>query len=505
MLKLVIKYLQKSNYSSKIVEFEEFYQSHPNYPSLLAITDGLNYLNIENIAASIPFEHFDELTNSFIAELKIDNPSLYLLTKGENEFTIEDEEGKVKILNRADLEKYWSGIVLLVEENEKEEISSKWKSSSYMLPIALVLLCLLSISTKLNNHLHTTFLLIAAIGVFISKEILETFFNNKNNTDSKFCSISEEFSCDSIIKSKSYSFSKYIEFVDLPVIFFSFSFISLLFGLEMEYLIGLASVLSLPVLFYSIYLQKFSLKKWCLLCLLISVLMLSNAVLFLVNYRMFSLDYHQVINAVGLLLLIVPLWFLLKKWIEKFNKNEVELNKLLRFKRSEGVFQKTVETINNVESFNALDKMIIGDENAPNVISLFLSPSCPHCHTAYKDAKELLMKYPNKLKLAICYNLNTNNVDNPYLDIARSVLNLYNNGKNVIQALDDWHIERLNIDDWKAKWKKTDAFTKENNQLEMYFQWCLENEFNYAPVKIFNNHLIEQQYNINELFYFFKE
>ena len=53
MLKLVIKYLQNSNYSSKVVAFEQFYQSHPNYPSLLAITDGLSYLNIENIAANV--------------------------------------------------------------------------------------------------------------------------------------------------------------------------------------------------------------------------------------------------------------------------------------------------------------------------------------------------------------------------------------------------------------------------------------------------------------------
>uniref|UniRef100_UPI004047E7B6 hypothetical protein n=1 Tax=Flavobacterium sp. TaxID=239 RepID=UPI004047E7B6 len=95
--------------------------------------------------------------------------------------------------------------------------------------------------------------------------------------------------------------------------------------------------------------------------------------------------------------------------------------------------------------------------------------------------------------------------DNPYLDIARSVLKLNNQGKDIIQALDDWHIEKMEMEVWKEKWHKTSDFNQENNQLMQQFQWCVDNEFNYAPVKIFNNYLMGQQYNIDELFYFFKD
>lgn len=66
---IVIKYLSRLSYNSYIKEFEEAYFSHPNFPSLLAITDSLSNNTIENIAANVPFKHIDELPNLFLTEL----------------------------------------------------------------------------------------------------------------------------------------------------------------------------------------------------------------------------------------------------------------------------------------------------------------------------------------------------------------------------------------------------------------------------------------------------
>ena len=146
-----------------------------------------------------------------------------------------------------------------------------------------------------------------------------------------------------------------------------------------------------------------------------------------------------------------------------------------------------------------------GNQNTQNTITLFLSPSCPHCHTAYKDAKDLILKYPDKIKLEIAYNLNINNTENTYSDIAKVIMKLRNNKGNFIDALDDWHIRRLNIEEWKMKWFTKNDFLKENEEIDLQYRWCIKNEFNYAPVKIFNGKLLSQHYEINELFYFFKE
>lgn len=507
MYKLVVNYLRKLNYTSKIEDFQDFFKSHPNYPSLLAITDGLSYLSIENLAANFPLVHFDELPDSFIAELNFEIQDLFLITKVGEKIITEDKLGNIKIISKEEIEKSWTGTILLIEENEKVEVNNVLKDSKSYFLFLIIFLSVLSIIIRLENNLHTILLIISAIGVLVTFEILKTYFNAKSNLESKLCSINKDFSCNSIIKSKSYPFSRYIEFVDLPVLFFGFSFISLLIGLKINYIIGLISLFSLPLIFYSIYLQKFYLQKWCALCLVISGLLIINAIIFLVYYEsIVVIQAENIINAIVVFVLIVFFWFIIKKWIKKFNLNESNLNQLFRFKRSEEIFNNSLKSLVNLDTFYQLDSLIIGNLDAKNTITLFISPSCPHCFSAYKDSKELLSKYPDDIKLQIMYNLNVNNHDNPYIDIPRALFKIKEeNIKQVKIALDDWHIKEMSIDEWKNKWKIDEYLEDIDNTLKTHYNWCYENEFNYAPVKIFNGYLLGNQYEINELFYFFKE
>jgi hypothetical protein len=79
MLQLIKLYLSKMQYASKIKDFEDAFNSHPNYPSLLAITDSLTFIGIENIAAKVPFQHIEKLPNIFTIELDVENRKLYIL------------------------------------------------------------------------------------------------------------------------------------------------------------------------------------------------------------------------------------------------------------------------------------------------------------------------------------------------------------------------------------------------------------------------------------------
>jgi hypothetical protein len=227
------------------------------------------------------------------------------------------------------------------------------------------------------------------------------------------------------------------------------------------------------------------------------------AILYLLNYKSISINYQYLTPLLFLSLLLTITWFLLKKQLKNSKENIQKLNTLLRFKRNEDVFYKIALPIEEKQSFEALHKISIGNTSTKNTITLFLSPSCPHCHTAYKNAIELITKYKEHVKLEICFNLNINNHDNPYLSVAKTILYLYNTNKEYKQALDDWHIKKIKLEDWLTKWRGTENFTIENNQIENQFQWCAKNELNYAPVKIFNEYYLPNVYEINELFYFF--
>ena len=56
-------------------------------------------------------------------------------------------------------------------------------------------------------------------------------------------------------------FSNYVEFVDLPIVFFGFTTLGSIFLIVSINTIGLLSSLSLPIVVYSIYIQKKVLKK----------------------------------------------------------------------------------------------------------------------------------------------------------------------------------------------------------------------------------------------------
>ena len=468
---------------------------------MLAITDGLTTVNIKNIAAKVPFKHFSELPKTFITELVGNNDKeFYFVEKKDLEVLITDDKNHSKTLSIEAFEKIWTGVVLIVEENEEKSIVQG--TSNIVLPLSLLILGILAVVTNNLNFISSLYVLLSLIGVFISFEIVKTYFKENNVAESKLCSANKEFSCNTTIKSKKYAFSKFVEFVDLPIVFFGFTTLGMIFSIVSINTIGLLSSLSLPIVAYSIYIQKKVLQKWCVLCLLISLTLIANSIFF----WYYQLDFKVVnVNEILLLITMAVLWFFVKKLLITKKENKKTINQLLRFKRNEDVFNSiSLHLIDNVE-FLSLPKITFGNTNAPNTLTLFLSPSCPHCHTAFKEALEVLEKHDEKIKIEIAYNLNISNIENPYLEIAKTIMQLFNQNIDYKLALIDWHINKLDMAVWKSKWIQNEDFIRENEQLEKQFQWCLKNEFNYAPVKIFNGKLMPQSYEIAELLYFFIE
>jgi hypothetical protein len=104
------------------------------------------------------------------------------------------------------------------------------------------------------------------------------------------------------------------------------------------------------------------------------------------------------------------------------------------------------------------------------------------------------------------FNINPENNDNPYKVVVESLLAINNsNLGNMEEAISDWHIQKIGLEKWVAKWKIGDVPMRVNHQIEQQYNWCLENEFNYTPVKIVNGKLFPKEYEISELKYFLND
>ena len=506
MKNLVKKYLHQNQFSNVVDDFEDLFQSHPNYPSLYAITDTFNLLSIENIAVKIPKEQIEELPKQFLA---IYENQLVLVNKEDKKISVENDELKKKQVKYSNFLEFWNGIIIAIEPNTKITTISNKKSSLWLLS-TLPFIALISLSIYYNNYTFSSLssLVISIVGIIISVFILQEKFGVKNEIASKFCNMNSSASCNSVIKSKTSKINKYFNFTDLPLLYFGISFLSILIQpLQSTLIVGVVSVISIPMILYSVWLQKFGIKKWCVLCLAVSFLIVFQSV-FLISANT-SFDVISQINFAILLfvsIVVASIWLFIKPILESKYTLENKNTELNKFKRNFNLFQFLSKDIEEYDDFEKLKGITFGDKNADTQLTLILSPSCGHCHKAFKDAYELYQKFSEKLYLNFLFNVNPSNNDNPYKTIVENLLALNDqNPKKAQEAIIDWHINRLDLENWKRKWTIEMPLMLINQQVQNQYYWCLKNKFNYTPVKIINGKQFPNGYEINELKYFIND
>ena len=501
MLNPIKKYLQLNHFSNLTAEFEKAFFSHPNYPSIFAITDSLTLLGVENIAIKVPKEQFVELPVDFLAMY---NNQIVLVSKSASSVKIEDEENKKQSLSFDNFLSGWNQIVIAIEPNSESHSSVKksfrLKEIGYVVPLALTI----ALSLYCNNFsLYSAFnLLMSIFGLIISVLIIKEKMGIKSDLASKVCGITNKNSCDSVIQSDSGQINAWLSFSDLPLVFFSTNFLFVLSGFAYSNtVISYVSLLGIPVLLYSVWLQQYQLKSWCVLCVIVSILTLVQSLGVLGVPGSLSLSNGITYFFVGLI--VVTSWVLIRPFIESKFNNDQKINELKRFKRNFKAFKALTATIPKGEGFEKLEGIKFGNKHVPLQLSLFLSPSCGHCHTAFEEAYNLYVKFPEKVVVEIFFNINPENHDNPYKSIVATLLALHkSNPDRAKEAIIDWHIHKLDKNKWEQKYTDQMDLTNLDHEIAMQYEWCFENNFNYTPVKIVNKLLFPNEYTIEELKYF---
>ncbi len=502
---LVKQLLIQNKYSNLVDKFEDLFSSHPNYPSLFAITDSLTLLGVENIAIKIPKEQFVELPENFLTVYKGD---LVLLSKEDKIVTLLDEKGKKSKLQLNKFIDNWDQIVIALEPNPAKENGETKTPKWVLLGISLLLLILLS--SFLNGNTFSSVLLLGStlIGLALSILVLQEKLGVKTELVSKICNFNQESSCDSVIKSDQSQITKWLSFTDLPLLFFGTNFLSLLLRPILSVsIISVLSLLAIPFLIYSIWIQKAKIRKWCLLCLAISGIVFVQAFFFTFNSFDFntSLFYGLVVYLFSAILVFSG-WFLIKPLLEKEIKVSEEVKELKRFKRNFKIFHSLTKDVSGIENLENLNGIEFGNFKASTSLVLFLSPSCGHCHKAFQVAYELYNKNPESFYLKILFNINPENKQNKYQIIVQTLLWLNTvNTNNAKEALINWHIDNIDLQTWKEKWRYEANDTLVDKQILDQYTWCVENEFNYSPVKIINSKLFPNEYEITDLYFFMND
>lgn len=506
MLKLVQKFLQINKYSEIKNEFKDLFLSHPNYPSLFAITDSLDLLSVENAAVRVSKEQIVDLPSNFLAYFK---EELILVEKAKNFVRINTIKKGTHKMSYENFLLDWNGVVVAIEPNNvvaRENLKVEFSWLKYGFP--LLLLGGLSFFYHTYTLFSLVFLATSILGFTVSIFIVQEKLGFKNGIISKFCNLSSNSSCNAVINNNESSTNQWISFSDLPLLFFGSSIIAILVQpLSSAVLVGFLSLLAIPVIVSSIWIQKFEVQKWCVMCLMVSALIFAQSVIWFAS-DLFTLNFsfENVFPFLFSLVLLIPIWSVLKSMLRNILENDSSLKEMKKFKRNYSLLNFLSKKVPNTKGFEDLRGLNFGNRNAGVKLSVIISPSCEHCHKTFHEAFDLVLRFPDKIFLNVLFNINPENFDNPYKVVVERLLTINRStpGKTV-EAISDWHIKKMGLKKWLKKWNVEAVSMMINQEIQKQYEWCSKNNFNYTPVKIVNERLFPNEYELSELKYFLND
>lgn len=512
MIQLVEKYINFNKYFPNSVDFNEFYLSHPDYPSLFAKSDTLTFFGIENSVTKVQISQYDALPNNFLTYIKIKNEDtfIYIIEKSDESITFITERNTKTTISKEQFIKLWTGIILIVDENilkeDKKKIKNNWINIIYVSTLVIIYKNLF-VSFEWISFFYSLFSL---IGLFLSLLLLKEKFRMNNET-SKICNVVENGmnSCMLTINSEGAKIYKEYTLTDACVIFFfTISLITIISSTSNLFFIPI-SILSIPIVAYSIWYQKFKLSIWCLLCIAISLILLSLSILSFFQFDIITLKDLAVsfLYFVLIFSLITILWVNIKPFIYRYFELKIKEFESNRFKLNAKTFNLLLLNSHKIETnIKYLKKIEIGNPQAELELCIFISPSCKYCSKTYSDSYKLVQQYPNKIRLSLYFNINIENDQNVNTTIATIITESYiRYGKEiVIKQLNDWFLNKLSLENFI---KKYDIEISQNSKdiIFSHFEWCSENELIYTPIRVLNNFLIPVEYSVDELKYFIQD
>lgn len=512
-LNFLFHYLEKEEILLDKPEFLFQVQSHPNYPSLLAISDTLSFFNIDNAAARVEFSEIDDMPDRFITLLSehLSMPHLYFIEKKNNSYFGTKDKKTVEI-PKASLESRWNNVVLLAARSQEEIIVKKEKQHWDWFLSALCLILFVAIVFLFNGDLQTySFFMFPTIGLLFSVAALKDLFGAKSNLLNDFCNITASTSCATVVNSDKWKIFKTINFSDLSILFFTTQFLSLFILILSGDSITFFSIqkiillISLPVILASLYYQKFVEKKWCPICLvIIGILLIEMVYLFLFEMDSFAISYKPLI-VFGLVSATVALvWPLLKKLLTQQKELKEFQFKANRFLRNYEIFKNSLLAKERIEM--PYSPIILGNKESETQITIITNPFCGHCKEVHEILHKILDKYHDFLQVKIIFktDIEIESVEN--IKFFRNLMGIYfEKGETQFRhALNHW-FKVTNVNDWMQLFQTETDGEKVESIYNLQNDWCRENNFSYTPAIFINGYEYPNVYERSNLGFFINE
>lgn len=434
-------------------------ESHPDYPSLIAVQDTLEELGISAYACQGTKQELQQEKKPFLAHFTYGGGDIRFFR------TLSEAEQKAK-----EFDKYWSGHVMFLNKPEiygnadHDKLHKQEKLNRFYAWLAFVLAIgsIIGLTITQNNIPVLLLEINNTIGLGFGWLIAQKEFGISNTVTDKICSIAKHSRCEAVILSKGAKLFNWLTWGDVGIVYFSASLLFLLYSLLTYQPVNLYYAVSLCGLvfpFYSVYYQWRVVKQWCMLCLGVLTILISSGIISLINIDLRAapgshLAQLLIFACTGLFVLAV--WLVAKAAIQKMLKSTLYEIQALRTKRSPQILNALLEKQEFVKANLPWENeaIVFGNNSAPYKIVMACNPYCGPCAKAHYVIEKIYEKYPNMVEIAIRFALDNFDDNDIRIKAANSIIQAALN--NPFEAVKGWYMS-TNLDVYKKIYKTLDA------------------------------------------------
>lgn len=515
-------------------------EEHPNYPSLLSISDVLNSYGIENVGIRIDPAQFLNVPAPFLTQLQGQKSNTLFFTvvkEISNDFVLlfDPEKHRWAKLDLTNFLKRCSMIVLLAEAQEgageknykKIVLQERRKNivnaaSILSIPSIFIIAAMLVLAGHgLNALLAFIFSITTISGLAISSLLILYELDQYNPLLQQICSSGKKVNCGAVLQSKAAKVGG-ISWAALGFSYFMGMLLMPLFsGITDPTTVFVLSWINALAIFYvpfSIYYQWKVAKQWCTLCLAVQGILIVQFVISFIGQWYWLSNFSDITYQTPLRVIaafVVPFIFINQfiPALQKAKENKRNYTELQKLKHNRQVFEAVLHKQKHLSNIPKGLGIRLGNSNASYKLIKVCNPYCKPCSKAHSPMEKLLENNPD-IEIQILFTASNDKNDAMNLPV-KHLLAIEEKYNEVVlkQALDDWYLaENKNYDTFAAKYPMLSELEKQELKIEKMKNWCDDASIISTPtffVSISDEkdepsyYQLPEIYNVADLKYFF--
>jgi uncharacterized membrane protein len=492
-------------------------EKHPDYPSLLAISDVLNWFKINNAAYRINAEELIRVPVPFIANTNQNDDFVSISKIVDDKVYLSDDKRGNYSLTLDEFKKRFMGVVLTAE-TPIDRIQSNAQSlidklAPYKVPTTItglgmsLIIYLVYLSPTFSNvswqFLTLTFF--KTTGLITSILLLIQSIDKNNPLVQTLCGGSSKTDCNTILTSTSATVFKGLSWSEVGFFYFASTWLMLLFGGSSTGIlqaIALLNAVSLPYTIYSINYQARVAKKWCVLCTTVQALLWLEFIS-LVRYLKTPFYISGTIVPEILICVVLPVavWILLKPLLLK-NQQLITLKQSTRkLKYNRDLFEISLKEQPKYTLPDEGWSIVLGNIEANTIITMVSNPYCQPCSEIHQELEEWLNRLDD-IQLRIVFTASNNKKDRK-TQVCRHLmaLSVQNDKAKIREALHDWYGQKQkNYEEWAKQYPVSQDETQ-YHKIDKQRAWCDLSEIKVTPTLLINGYHLPEAYLLHDIKY----